>query len=70
MVDMREHERESLLHPLLSEAQGPALVVFLRDVTLSSEDLVRLLHLRGTSFSSPNYSKYKIQLIRFDDIAC
>jgi hypothetical protein len=41
-LDLREYGRESLLGPLLSEAQGPALVVWLPDVVITSEDAVRL----------------------------
>ena len=42
LADARTHGAESLLHPLLASAQGPALLIHLHDVVLSLDDLIRL----------------------------
>ena len=42
MADGRTHGSESLLHPLLASAQGPALLIHLHDVVISLDDLIRL----------------------------
>eukprot|EP01038_Epipyxis_sp_PR26KG_P006758 gene6758-9260_t len=43
IYDERPHPTESLIHPGLLEAQGPALVAFIDSVILSSEEISKLL---------------------------
>ena len=42
-LDMRFHPSESLMHPGLADAQGPALCVFIDGPTLSSEEISQML---------------------------
>jgi hypothetical protein len=43
MYDDREHRCESLLHPGMSDAQGPALVVYIEGPALTSEAICKIL---------------------------
>lgn len=53
-VDTRQFGTESLVHPLLHETQGPALVMYLPDLTMHPDDIVRLQSpMKGEDPSAP-----------------
>lgn len=72
-LDNRSHGTESLLHPLLSEAQGPALLIHLKDVTIGFDDLIRLTsptRLRGKSKGKEARRKVMCSLLILLFLSC
>ena len=43
LFDYRSHNTESLLHPLLAQVQGPAIVVCFHGVVMTVEEILRFM---------------------------